>query len=100
MSAVVYGVRASTGEKGLAMSILISVLLLQAATATTEAPTQVVVAPADDAKIVCKTITPSGSRLGGKRTCLSKKDWRRMQADSESTTREYQDHQSKQPGNQ
>jgi hypothetical protein len=82
------------------MSILISVLLLQAAAAAGPATSQVAAAPPDDAKIVCKTVTASGSRLGGKRTCLSKKEWRRLQQDSEATAREYQDHQSKQPGNQ
>ena len=54
----------------------------------------------DDAKIVCKTILPTGSRLGGKRTCLPKKDWRRLQQESEAAARDRQDHQSTQPVNQ
>ena len=80
---------------GLSMSILMSVFLLQAAAAADPAAIQVT--PPDDAKIVCKTITPTGSRLGGKRVCLSKKEWRRMQKESEEATRESQDHQSKMP---
>ena len=83
------------------MSILISLVLLQtAAAATPQTGPQIATGQPDDAKIVCKTITATGSRLGGKRTCLSKKEWRRLQQDSEDTAREYQDHQSKQPGNQ
>ena len=81
------------------MSILMSVILLQAATAA-PTTTQIATAPADDAKIVCKTINEAGSRLGGKRVCATKKDWRRMQEESAANAREYQDHQSKQPGNQ
>ena len=82
------------------MSLLLSLVLLQAAAAATPTATQTVAPPPDDAKIVCKTVTGTGSRLGGKRTCLSKKEWRRLQRDSEETAREYQDNQSKQPGNQ
>jgi hypothetical protein len=81
------------------MSVFLSLFLLQAAGAAGTTPSMTV-APPDDAKIVCKTITPTGSRLGGKRTCLSKKEWRRLQAESEQATRESQDNQSKQPGNQ
>ena len=29
-------------------------------------------------KIVCKTDTPTGSRLGAKRTCMKKSDWARQ----------------------
>jgi hypothetical protein len=82
------------------MSIFLAALLLQAASGASPATTEIAVARPDDAKIVCKTVTATGSRLGGKRTCLSKKEWRRLQRDSEDTVREYQDHQSKQPGNE
>lgn len=75
------------------MSIVMSLALLQAATAAPAAtPT---VTPPDDAKIVCKTITPTGSRLGGERKCMSKKDWRRLNQEGEEAAREIQDHQSK-----
>ena len=81
--------------------MLMTFLLLQAAAAAPEAATQTAAATQpDDAKIVCRTITGTGSRLGGKRVCLSKKEWRRMDREAEQTTRFYQDNQSKQPGNQ
>jgi hypothetical protein len=81
------------------MSTLLTLILFQAATAAAPAPTQVTSAPPDDAKIVCRTVTPTGSRLGGKRICLSKKEWRRMDRDSEDATRFHQDHYSKQGKN-
>lgn len=82
------------------MMILITFLLLQAAAAAPEAAAQTAAAQPDDAKIVCKTINTTGSRLGGKRICLSKREWRRMDKEAEETTRFYQDNYSKQPGNQ
>jgi hypothetical protein len=81
------------------MSIFITLALLQATTAVAPA-TQVAVTPPDDAKIVCKTINTTGSRLGGKRMCASKKEWRRMNEEAEKAAREIQDTHSKQPGNQ
>jgi hypothetical protein len=82
------------------MSVLMSLYLLQAAATTTPATTQVATTPPDDAKIVCRTLQATGSRLAGKRVCLSKKEWRRMHDESRATAEEYQNHQSKQPGNQ
>jgi hypothetical protein len=82
------------------MSTLMSVLLLQAATVTPPATTQVAATPADDAKIVCRTITPTGSRLGGKRICLSKKEWRRMHEAGQEAAGDIQDEFSKRPGAQ
>ena len=81
------------------MSLIVSLFLLQAAAAqpTAAAPAA---SPPDDAKIVCRTINPTGSRLGGKRICLSKKEWRRMHEESRATAGEYQNHQSKQGDNQ
>ena len=76
------------------MSVLVSLLLLQAASQpTTAAPAA---EPAEDKKIVCKTITPTGSRLGGKRVCMSKKEWRRLNEANEKETRDIQDSFSKQ----
>ena len=81
------------------MSMMISLFLLQAATAqpTTAAPAA---SPPDDAKIVCKTINATGSRIGGKRVCLPKREWKRMHDQGRETASAYQDHQNKQPGNQ
>lgn len=78
------------------MSLLVSFLLLQAAAAapTTAQPSE---APPDDLKIVCKILTATGSRLGGKRVCLSKKEWRRMHEEGQKSTRYYQDNASKMP---
>jgi len=77
------------------MSILLSVFLLQAA-ATPPAATPA--APPEDSKIVCKTVTVTGSRLGGKRVCMSKKEWRRMNEANEQAAREVQDSQISRPG--
>jgi hypothetical protein len=44
-------------------------------------------------------VTATGSRLGGKRVCMSKKEWRRMDRESEETTRSIQDRYSKQGDN-
>jgi len=82
------------------MSVLISLFLLQAAAAAAPAATQVAATPSDDLKIVCRTVTPTGSRLGGKRVCMSKKEWRRMHDESRATAEEYQEHQNKMPVNQ
>lgn len=80
------------------MSIMISLMLLQSA-ATTPATTPSADAPPDDAKIVCKTINATGSRLGGKRICASKREWRRMNEEAEKAAREIQDTHSKQVPN-
>ena len=81
------------------MSILLYLYLLQTA-ATAPATTQTATIAPDDAKIVCRTINETGSRIGGKRVCMSKREWRRMHDQAKETTSFYQDHQSKQPGNQ
>ena len=80
------------------MSILVPFLLLQAAAAA-PAPPEMAAGLPDDAKIVCRTVTATGSRLGGKRVCMSKKEWRRMDRESEETTRSFQDRNSKQGDN-
>ena len=80
------------------MSILVSVLLLQAASPAPAAP-EIAAGLPDDAKVVCRTVTATGSRLGGKRVCMSKKEWRRMDRESEETTRSFQDRYSKQGDN-
>jgi hypothetical protein len=82
------------------MSILISLVLLQATTAAPPAATQTASTPPEDARIVCKTITPTGSRLGGERICLPKREWRRLHESGQEATRDMQDSFSKQvPGN-
>ena len=82
------------------MSMLVSLLLVQAAAAAPAAVTEVAAVPPDDAKVVCKTISEPGSRLGGKRICATKKEWRRMNKEAEDLAKSYQNSQSKQPGNQ
>lgn len=66
------------------MSILIALLLLQA---TSAEPPTAKPPPSDGAKIVCKTITPTGSRLGGTRKCAPQRDWDRLAAETEEATR-------------
>jgi len=80
------------------MSTFIALLLLQATAAAP--PAQVASTPPDDAKIVCKTITPTGSRLGGERICLPKREWRRLHESGQEATRDMQDNYSKQGTNQ
>ena len=81
------------------MSILMSFVLLQATTAAAPAETQTASTPPDEAKIVCRTITPTGSRLGGERICLPKREWRRLHESGQEATRDMQDSFSKQvPG--
>jgi hypothetical protein len=81
------------------MALLMSLILLQAAGATASA-VPAAATPPEDAKIVCKTINTTGSRLGGKRICASKKEWRRMNEEAEKAAREIQDTYSKQGDNQ
>ena len=79
------------------MSVLLSLILLQAAaTAQPGDPSKTAVTPPDDAKIVCKTVTPTGSRLGGERICLPKREWRRLNESGQEATRDMQDNFSKQ----
>ena len=72
-------------------------LLAQAATAASPAPA----APTpftnlDDAKIVCRTIAGTGSRLSTQRLCLPKREWQRMWDNSKETMGSLQNNQSKQ----
>ena len=72
-------------------------LLAQAATAASPAPA----APTpftnlDDAKIVCRTMVGTGSRLNTQRVCLPRREWQRMWDNSKETVGGLQDHQSKQ----
>ena len=79
------------------MSMLIVLSMFQAAATPATTPPA---APPEDAKITCRSITVTGSRLDTKRVCMSKKEWRRMQDESRATAEDYQNGQSKQPGNQ
>lgn len=81
------------------MSIVISLFLIQAGAALPATPAPTATSP-EDTKRVCRTINETGSRLGGKRVCLTKAEWKRMHDQARETASAYQDHQSKQPGNQ
>jgi hypothetical protein len=48
--------------------------------ATTVAPAIAQASPED--KMVCKTETPTGSRLGGHRVCMKKSDWQAQAQDA------------------
>ena len=73
------------------MSIFLSLLFLQAATApaTTAQP------PAEQTveKKICRNISVTSSRLRVQRVCLSKEQWRR-QAQSQQATRYVEDRQT------
>jgi hypothetical protein len=58
-----------------------------APTTTTVAESQApaapaVVQPSPENKMICKYETPTGSRLGGHRTCMKKSDWDALAADA------------------
>lgn len=38
--------------------------------------------PDPEDKIICKTEVPTGSRLGGKTTCMKRREWEQMAADA------------------
>ena len=38
--------------------------------------------PSRDDQVICKTETPTGSRLGGKTTCLKRREWDQIAADA------------------
>ena len=80
------------------MSLFLTLMLLQSTAAPAQAA-QPAPTP-DDAKIVCKSINTTGSRLDVKRACMSKKEWRRLQEQNAQATREIQDNHSKQGSNQ
>jgi hypothetical protein len=80
------------------MLIAFSLFLLQSA-ATPPAAAQPATPP-EDAKVVCKTVTITGSRLGGKRVSMPKREWGRMNEQNEQAAREVQDNYSKAPGAQ
>jgi hypothetical protein len=75
------------------MSIFLAALLVQAAT---PAPATTPPTPPADAKLVCRTVLPTGSRLGGKRVCLPKSEWKRLHDGSREEVSELQDRASKQ----
>lgn len=77
------------------MSMILSMFLLQAAAAASPDVATATV-DADENKTVCKTIAPTGSRLGGKRVCMSKKEWKRLNEENEKGVRDIQDSFSKQ----
>jgi hypothetical protein len=51
-----------------------------AAPATPAAPAKPKVDPED--QVICKTEPEPGSRLGGTRTCMKRRDWEQMSADA------------------
>ena len=77
------------------MSLFLALLAQAAATApATTAPTPFT--NLDDAKIVCKTVIGTGSRLNTQRLCMPKREWQRMWDNSKQTTAGMQDRYSKQ----
>ena len=52
----------------------------------------------EDARIVCRDLRGTGSRLSTQRTCLPQREWQRMWDDGRETMGSLQNHQSKQPG--
>lgn len=52
--------------------MLLALALLQAAIAI---PTPAATAPADGDKLVCRRVQATGSRMAGKRTCMTQRQW-------------------------
>lgn len=71
------------------MSMILSLLLLQAAATTPQGEEpKTAVPPSDKSKLVCKTITPTGSRLGGKRVCAPQSEWDRLASETQEGTQD------------
>ena len=68
------------------MSMLVSLMLLQAAATAPETAVSPAT-PSDDKKVVCKTIRETGSRLGGKRECRTKEEWARIEQENQQKAR-------------
>ena len=51
----------------------------------------------EDARIVCRVLRTTGSRLSSQRTCLPQREWQRMWDESRSTMGSIQDKYSKMP---
>ncbi len=49
-------------------------------------------APPKDDKVICRTITPTGSRLGGSRVCRTAQQWRDLQHNNQQTISDMQRH--------
>jgi hypothetical protein len=81
------GILDSQVQGSAVMSILVSLLLLQAA-AVPPAAEPAKPSPLD--KIVCKTVAGSESRLDTKRVCMTRRDWNAMAANGEEVTKEKQ----------
>jgi hypothetical protein len=79
------------------MPIFVSLILILSTASAPTTDSAPDTAPPDDFKIVCKTVTATGSRLGGQRKCLPKKEWRRLHESGQEAAREIQDSLSKRP---
>ncbi len=76
------------------MSLFLALYFAQAATAAS-APAATT-PPPEDMRIVCRTLTGTGSRLNSQRVCLPKREWQRMWDNGRETTSSMQNNQSKQ----
>lgn len=72
------------------MSLLMSLILLQAATATSPSG-PATPAPAKE-KLVCKSLKVTGSRLDTQRVCATKRQWDVAEQEIQETIRDRQDH--------
>ena len=71
--------------------IALAALMFQSAPATTE-PTPF--KNKDDAKIICRTLIGTGSRLNTQRVCLPKREWDRMYTENSEGLRKKQSEHS------
>ena len=55
---------------------------------TAAAPPPVQAAAVAKPKMICRTMEVTGSRLGGKRVCMTAQDWRQREADDQCWLRE------------
>ena len=72
-------------------SIALAGLMLQSAPTATE-PTPFT--NKDDAKIICRTLVGTGSRLDTQRVCLPKREWNRMYTENSEGLRKKQNEHS------
>ncbi len=71
------------------VSSFLMLLAAQAAPVANEAPKK--------PKLMCKTIQVTGSRLGGKRTCMSAVEWDRTEREARALSQETQNAQIRVP---
>lgn len=78
------------------MSFLIALVAQAAAASAAQVAAPTPFTNKDDSKIICRTVSGTGSRLDAQRLCMPKREWQRMWDNGRETASSLQDHASKQ----